>query len=322
MTGKSISRSCSDLDETVLSVAEIKAIATGNPLLSEKMTIDNDVVKLQLVKNSWANERIDLQRKIETHYPTTIAKLEQDIKTRKDEIAILDNYPIQKDEKDKDIFSIKINQTTYDSRSEAYQALTAQINPNQLPKGEKTTIGEYRGLKLSAQINNLTEANIYINNRYETNFTDLSGIGNLTRLQNKVDDLPRALTQKEQELADHQKNLAMAKIEVNQPFAQENQLSDLLTKQAEINRKIEFGITDEPDKKTPQEETILETAKPEIKTSLPADFMPPKEEEQQVIELDVDDYHEVKSDQFVAIDWLADMPEKLKQQQQDELELE
>jgi len=79
MTGKSISRSCEDMDETVLSAAEVKAIATSNPLLAEKMEVDNEVARLKLLKGNWNNERLLLERNIRNRYPETIAYCENKI---------------------------------------------------------------------------------------------------------------------------------------------------------------------------------------------------------------------------------------------------
>lgn len=268
MTGKSISRSCSDLDETVLSAAEVKAIATSNPLLSEKMTLDNEVARLQLVKSSWVNERVNLQEKIQTGYPNRIEKLEKDIEIRQSEMTTLNAFPLQKDEKGKEIFSIQLNNKSYDNRNEAFETLTALINPKRMAKNERTIIGEYRGLKLSAEINNFIDAQIYVNDRYATNFSDLSGIGNLTRMQNKVNDLPKELQQKVLELEDNRKNLTVAKQEITKPFEQEEKLLELLNRQSEINRKIEFGMTDD--------ESPIETSEVMDDEPLLDDFTPPQ----------------------------------------------
>lgn len=73
MTGKSISRSCQDADETVLSAAEVKAVAIGNPMLAEKMEVDNEVIRLTLLKNNWQNEQATLERQIQHHFPQVIA---------------------------------------------------------------------------------------------------------------------------------------------------------------------------------------------------------------------------------------------------------
>ncbi|WP_228745443.1 hypothetical protein [Paenibacillus sp. S150] len=81
MTGRSISRSCQDADETVLSAAEVKAAAVGNPMLAEKMEVDNEVIRLKLLKTNWHNEQVMLERQLNQHYPQVLAscaeKLEQ-----------------------------------------------------------------------------------------------------------------------------------------------------------------------------------------------------------------------------------------------------
>ena len=273
MTSKSISRSCSDLDETVLSASEVKAIATSNPLLAEKMTVDNEVARLQLVKNSWENERISLQEDIQKQYPNRIAYLEKNIATRNTELETLNQFPVFQDDKGKDLFSIKLNEVTYNSRTEAFEALTDIITRGRLPRNEKIPIGEYRGLPLSvelqtsnitAELRNLTTVTLHINNHYEIDYYDHSGIGNVTRLVNKVNDLPKELNQKELELTDTKKNLETAKQEITKPFDQEEKLTELLNRQSKINRQIEFGmLEDEKDKEkeadSPNETTEIAT---------------------------------------------------------------
>ena len=296
MTGKSISRSCSDLDETVLSAAEVKAIATSNPLLAEKMNVDNEVARLQLVKNSWVNERISLQEKIQTQYPDNIINLEKEIEVRKTEIATLNTAPILNDEKGKVIFSIKINGQTYDSRTKALETMTELINSKRLPKNKQMIIGEYRGLTLSAATGTSIGTRLYINGRYGSDFTTLSGVGNLTRLQNKVNDLPKELAFFEDELAEKKRHLKMAELEITKPFEQEARLSELLTKQLEINHKIEFGVTD--DKPTVE---ANEMASDESVTT-----------ESEFISSNDGDYVAVKNEQFIPSHLVKaeDMPAK------------
>lgn len=90
MTGKSISRSCEDADETVLSAAEVKAIATANPLLAEKMQVDNEVIRLKLLKANWNNERLIMERQISQQYPREIQACEQRIERLKVDLALVD----------------------------------------------------------------------------------------------------------------------------------------------------------------------------------------------------------------------------------------
>ncbi|WP_025688518.1 hypothetical protein [Paenibacillus zanthoxyli] len=73
MTGRSISRSCQDADETVLSAAEMKAVAVGKPMSAEKMKVDNEVIRLKLLKTNWHNEQVMLERQFSQHYPQVLA---------------------------------------------------------------------------------------------------------------------------------------------------------------------------------------------------------------------------------------------------------
>ena len=108
MTSKAVSRSCEDIDEATLSYAEIKAVATGNPLIREKMEIDNDVQRLKLLKASYDNQRYGLQDNFMIKYPKLIktateklANVREDIKARDKELidnpefAITDVYKRQ-----------------------------------------------------------------------------------------------------------------------------------------------------------------------------------------------------------------------------------
>lgn len=75
MTGKAITRTCEDIDETVLTAAEFKAIATDNPLLAEKMNVDNEVSRLLILQANWQNERASLRYAMEKEYPREITRV-------------------------------------------------------------------------------------------------------------------------------------------------------------------------------------------------------------------------------------------------------
>jgi hypothetical protein len=117
MTGKSISRSCEDMDETVLSAAEVKAIATSNPLLAEKMEVDNEVARLKLLKANWNNERIILERNIESHYPKMIAHCKEKIVALEKDI-VLKNQSVGQE------FSMLVDGKTFDERVKAVKGLS------------------------------------------------------------------------------------------------------------------------------------------------------------------------------------------------------
>jgi hypothetical protein len=123
MTSKSVSRSCEDVDETVLTAAEIKAIATSNPLLAEKMSADNEVARLKLLKCNWTNEQLILDRSINIHYPETVARNEKRIEEITRDLAVLEQH------RGGD-FMIVVDGKAYDERAAAGEALLQSSGRN------------------------------------------------------------------------------------------------------------------------------------------------------------------------------------------------
>jgi len=234
MTSKSVSRSCEDVDETVLTAAEIKAIATSNPLLAEKMTVDNEVTRLKLLKGNWMNERLVLERNINTHYPDTIARCEERIENYKRDIAVLGKH------KSGD-FIITIDGKVYDERAKAGEALITVIKAKCNVGEGQYPIGSYRGLDLYAERKNFVETDLQLigNARYTTPAGD-SALGCTTRIENLADRLPAYLSEAETKLTETRHQLDVAKQAVIKPFEYEEKLSEFLTRQSEINAKLEF----------------------------------------------------------------------------------
>jgi hypothetical protein len=234
MTSKSVSRSCEDTDETVLTAAEVKAIATSNPLLAEKMTVDNEVTRLKLLKGNWTNEQIVLKRNINIHYPDTIANSERRIEDIKYDITVLDKYKSSE-------FSIEIDGKIYNERAEAGEALMTIIRAKCDIGERQELIGSYFGLALYAERKNLSETNLKLigNGKYSASIGD-SAIGSITRIENLAERLPPYLKDAETKLAETRHQLEIAKQSVTKPFEDEEKLSDYLSRQSEINTKLEF----------------------------------------------------------------------------------
>jgi len=235
MTSKSVSRSCEDTDETVLTAAEIKAIATSNPLLVEKMTVDNEVTRLKLLKGNWMNERIVLERNINKHYPETISRNEERIKNITGDITVLDKH------KNND-FIITVDGKVYDERAIAGEALLTVIkSKSYTAEGESYNIGSYRGLDLYAERKGLMELELKLvgSAKYSTPASD-SAVGGITKIENLAEKLPLYLSQAETKLTETQQQLELAKQTVTKPFEYEEKLSDYITRQSEINTKLEF----------------------------------------------------------------------------------
>jgi N12 class adenine-specific DNA methylase/adenine-specific DNA methylase/GNAT superfamily N-acetyltransferase len=235
MTGKSISRSCEDMDETVLSAAEVKAIATSNPLLAEKMEVDNEVVRLKLLKGNWNDERLTLERNIKSHYPETIANCETKI------VSIHKDMEVKEKAGGKD-FSIVLGGKTCNERVKAGEQLLLLAKLNDLAAGgEPWPVGEFRGFRIYLFRNAFKQLELLVKgeNTYDTPLGE-SALGCITRLENVIEKIPTVLLNMEQKLSDTQTQLEEAHKEVQKPFEFELRLNKYLARQAEINTRLEF----------------------------------------------------------------------------------
>jgi len=247
MTGKSISRSCEDMDETVLSAAEVKAIATSNPLLAEKMEVDNEVARLKLLKANWNNERLILKRNIETHYPNLIEHCKQKIGALEKDIQM-------KNETLGQGFSMQIDGKNFDERAKAGERLFIFSKIQDLSvNGDSQELGEYRGFKLGLIRTAFDQMEIQIKGSfsYRIELGD-SEIGSITRIENCVEKIEHLLLQTNQKLEDTNIQMEEAKKEVEKPFDYEDRLAEFSARQAEINTKLEFKELRQ------QEEVILD----------------------------------------------------------------
>lgn len=235
MTGKAITRTCEDIDETVLTAAEFKAIATNNPLLAEKMNVDNEVTRLLILQASWQNERASLRHAIDNSYPREIARITELINLATQDIQALEQAP-SKD------FSIEINGVRYSERAKAGEALEKYMAL--VWKEERTStdmeIGFFRGMKVQISREFYSKKIKLLNNgAYSVDMSD-SGLGNITRLENLVEKLPDIRGDYEKKLADIQVQLEEAKIEVEKPFQYAEMLENYSRRQGEINTQLEF----------------------------------------------------------------------------------
>jgi hypothetical protein len=235
MTGKAITRTCEDIDETVLTAAEFKAIATNNPLLAEKMNVDNEVTRLLILQASWQNERASLRHAIDNSYPREIARITELINLATQDIQALEQAP-SKD------FSIEINGVRYSERAKAGEALDKYMAL--VLKEERTStdmeIGFFRGMKVQISREFYSKKIKLLNNgAYSVDMSD-SGLGNITRLENLVEKLPDIRGDYEKKLADIQVQLEEAKIEVEKPFQYAEMLENYSRRQGEINTQLEF----------------------------------------------------------------------------------
>ena len=232
MTSKSPVRSCEDIDEAALSYAEVKALATGNPYIKEKMDLDIQVSKLKLLKANHTSQRYRLEDNIAKHYPMQVTALKERLEGYRTDIQ---TYAAHKPV-DKDAFPMKIGNRTYTDKKEAGAALIDMCRSAKQPN-KAVTIGEYQGFKLIVSFDSfLSKFTISLkgslNHEVEIGADPL---GNLQRLSNALEAMPKKAAEVEQKLANVEHQLETAKVEVTKPFAQEEELAEKLERLAELN---------------------------------------------------------------------------------------
>ena len=227
MTSKSPVRSCEDIDETALSYAEIKMLATGNPHIKEKMDLDIQVQKLRLLKSNFLSERYALEDKIIKFYPQDIARRTETIKSLKADIERVAQHPKPLDDT---FVGMTVKGVFYSEKADAgnaiLEACQAMTNPEPIP------LGEYRGFQMELYF----EAREYkVKLKGELGYPVTLGtdvFGNITRFDNALEGLQKRLEFNEQELENTKKQFETAKIDVCRPFNQEEELQ---TKTARLN---------------------------------------------------------------------------------------
>lgn len=230
MTSKSPVRSCEDIDETALSYAEIKMLATGNPYIKEKMDLDIQVQKLRLLKSNFLSEKYALEDKIIKFYPNEIARqaaivegLKSDVERVKEHLKPLNDTFV----------GMTVLGVFYTEKADAGKAIIDACKA--MKKPDPVPLGEYRGFQMELYI----ESSEYkIKLKGELGYPVTLGedtFGNITRCDNVLEGLSKRLEIYEQELDNIKKQFETAKIDVKKPFVQEEELSTKTSRLNELN---------------------------------------------------------------------------------------
>ena len=244
MTSKSPVRACEDVDDTALSYAEIKALATGNPYIKEKMDLDIQVSKLKLMKANHTSAKYRLETDIARTYPVQITATKERIAGLKSDLAAA--KPII--EADKDHFQMVIGGKEFTDRKEAGTALIAACAGL---KAVNTSgqVGDYQGFSLTASFDSFHQV-YQLTIKRQCSYTVEVGkdaIGNIQRITNALAGIEKKLTESEQKLDNLQKQLATAQEEVKKPFAQEAELAEKTARLAELNSLLNMDERDSSD---------------------------------------------------------------------------
>ena len=256
MTSKSPVRTAEDIDDTALSYAEIKMLATGNPYIKEKMDLDIQVNKLKMLKSYYLSQKYDLEDKIIKFYPQEIALQTARIKGLKTDLEIQKTHPKEIDGK---FVGMTIQGTEYKDKAEAGKAIIYFCKTK--TNADTEILGEYRGFKMEIEFNQYERAYVVTlreNFSYHVTLgTDIHG--NITRLDNAIDGIESRLNKAEEQLTNTQAQLETAKVEVEKPFAQEDELQQKMARLTELNALLDMNQGDvpvvggEPDEKDSQQ---------------------------------------------------------------------
>ena len=232
MTSKSPVRACEDVDDTALSYAEIKALATGNPYIKEKMDLDVQVSKLKLLKANHTSQIYRLESDIAKNFPVQISALKERIAGMQVDSQVVKSVDLQ----DNDKFVMTVGNVLYEDKKEAGEALIAACaGLKAVSTGGK--VGEYHGFTLSASYNmfsNAFELTIKGKCSYKLEIGK-DPVGNMQRIHNTLSSIDRKLTESEQKLETVQQQLATAQEEVKKPFPKEAELNEKMERLSELN---------------------------------------------------------------------------------------
>lgn len=239
MTSKSPVRTADDIDELVLTFSEVKALATGNPFIKEKMELDVEVARLKLYKGDFNSQKYRLEDDINFNLPQRIKHLELMIDSYEKDIQTYQEHYEMSDE-----FTITINHVDYTSRKEAGAALAEQLHnlpPKKIGEAENFLIGKYLGFDLMFHREPYDK---YLILKGELNhiirFTNTIQ-GTIMRLQDAPNDFKENLDEYIERLSYNQTQLANAMEEVKKPFPKEEELKEKQARLNELNAQLNIS---------------------------------------------------------------------------------
>lgn len=230
MTSKSPVRSCEDVDESALSYAEVKALATGNPYIKEKMDLDIQVSRLRLLKANYTSQKYRMEDNIVQHYPRQIVMVKELIEKLEQDIALYE----QNAATSKDKFHMQVGSGVYDTRKDAGNAI---IKFFQTDADGTAKIGTYLGFSMNIAFDSFNRKFVLRLKGAMNHPVEIGPdpVGNIIRLNNVLKTMPDKLAEAKDRLETLTNQLESAKIEVTKPFQQEEELAEKLKRLAELN---------------------------------------------------------------------------------------
>jgi len=233
MTSKSVARSCEDVDEVVLSYAEVKALATGNPLIKEKMDIDNDVNRLSVLKMSFNHNKFKMEDNFLFKYPKLIQEFEEKVLNIQKDIEIRDNFK-------SDEFMIQIDGVPYDKREDAGTVINAIATSI---KEKEVVIGRFQGFDVSLRrtiLGNNLEMQLIGSHKHAVELGS-SSHGNIIRMENTLSSLDGKIERYTQQIENFKSDCEKSKAEFEKEFPYESELTEKLSRQSELNALLDLS---------------------------------------------------------------------------------
>jgi hypothetical protein len=269
MTSKEPARVSEDVDEMVLTYSEMQAIASGNPLIKEKIELENDISRLKLLEGEHKKSLFAMQEMAERTLPQSIENSERLLtKATHDLESFQTAHPEGTD------FQITIDGKAYDERSEAGKSLTPFIMKCMV-SGETQQVGEYFGFKLSLEEQALkslldnSSCNVVLKGElsYHCEVSLNNDLGNIRRIENlaekqisaRIDEISTSLEKAKNDLQE-------AKINVNKPFEHAEELTQKLKRIQEVNHALSI---DKPQDDIPIGETKAIADTPSVTKNKP-----------------------------------------------------
>ncbi len=247
MTSKAVSRTCEDIDEATLSYAEIKAVATGNPLIKEKMQLENDVQWLKMLKSSYDSQRYSLQDNFMIRYPKLIkaateklACVLEDTKTAEAALIAEPDFAITVD--------VAGKSTKFTERTEGGTFMLQAVS--QCKTGETTHIGSFKGFELLVEKNFIGVNNMVLRGKtdYKAELST-SPVGNMVKLENLCHGIQVNIPELEKRIEQYQRDMEQSRQEYEKPFTQEEELNEKVARLNELNVQLDLenGKTEDVD---------------------------------------------------------------------------
>ena len=252
MTSKTPVRVAEDVDESSLNYAEIKALATGDPKIKEKMDLDNEVTKLKMLEANYKSNRYRLEDKVAKNYPEEISRTEKLIEAVKKDIKDVE----AKAEGEEKFTSITIGGEKILDKKLAGERLLEAISKVKI--NESKVIGKYRNMDLEVSYNFFTNEHNFSLNGAAKHSGELgtSADGNLTRLDNALEKMPEKLNRLEEKLISTKEQLENAREELKKPFEKADELKTKVLRLAELNKLLDMGEVEEKRNDNPLVEDV------------------------------------------------------------------